>query len=59
MNVGDLVRIKVHGNDLCLITKIRNYANWRDDELTLYFFTGVQRLWVVSSHHVELINECG
>ena len=59
MKVGDLVKIDLHGFELCLITKISTHSNWKDDTISLYFFSGVQRRWAVSRHHVELFNECG
>ena len=59
MKVGDLVKIELHGFELCLVTKIDKHSGWKDEQLTLYFFSGVQRRWVVSRHHVELFNECG
>jgi hypothetical protein len=58
MKVGDLVKIDMHGDEYCLITGISKHPNWKEEQLTLFFFTGVQRIWVVAINHVELINEC-
>ena len=59
MKVGDLVKMELHGFELCLVTKISSHPNWKDDIISLYFFSGSQRKWAVSCHHVELVNECG
>ena len=59
MKVGDLVKIELHGFELCLVTKISRHPKWKTEQVSLYFFSGVQRRWAVSRNHVEVVNECG
>jgi hypothetical protein len=59
MKVGDLVKMDLHGFELCLVIRIDKHPNWTDEQVSLYFFSGVQRRWAVSCKHVELVNECG
>jgi len=56
MKVGDLVKIDMHGDQLCLVTDIRKHLNWKNKQVTLYFFEGAQRLWTVGIQHVKLVN---
>lgn len=59
MKVGDLVKIDMHGDELCLVTGINKHPNWKHEQVSLYFFRGVQRYWAVAINHVEVVNECG
>lgn len=58
MKVGDLVKIDMYGDELCLITEISKHPGWKEKQVTLYFFRGAQRRWSVAIHHVALFNEC-
>ena len=59
MKVGDLVKIDMHGDELCLVTEIKRSPKWKDEQVTLYFPTGLQRCWTVSIKYVELVCAAG